>query len=260
MKKRQKAERLPIALFSSPIPPSAPPGFVPPTVPALLDRLAVLSESSPPLPPAAALAPAGPPPAPPDAAFLDRLRALASADILPIPASPARIEPRAPPAAPPAAPAGAMAALMHYDAPLGFGIGRALQYIAAHGVLVPHRGDAEPLLEYRDDAGRRVAGKAAFKHQSHIFGGRRPGERQQRKALARQSAEARREAADVGDTPLHTASALRRALAQRQTAFLELSGAQRTVVPYEPAADGGARSGGRRRRPKMKRRARGEEE
>jgi hypothetical protein len=125
---------------------------------------------------------------------------------------------------PPAPNRAPIAEILRYDEPLGFGIGRALRYISAHGILVEHRGDDEQLLEYRDEDGHLLGTKAAFKYQSHIFSGKRPGERQRRRQMSKQRADEIRDAAQPGDTPLHTASALRRTLAEKGQPFIEIAG------------------------------------
>jgi hypothetical protein len=269
MKKRQRSEErrsIPLSPNGCDVPPSAPPDFTPPTPKQILDRLKHLSELHPPRPD---------PPRPldpPASDFLSRLRAISSGATLPIPTSLPRIELLPPtgvaldslselslpsgaaqtaadePPAPNRAPIGE---ILRYDEPLGLGIGRALRYISSHGVLVEHRGDDEQLLEYRDEDGRLLDTKAAFKHQSHIFGGKRPGERQWRRQAAKRRATEVRDAARPGDTPLHTASALRRTLAEKAQPFIEISGDRAVgAIPCDPREDRQPR----KRRIKLKKR------
>lgn len=123
---------------------------------------------------------------------------------------------------------------LQYDKPLGFGIARAYQYACSHGLIQNHKGDDEQILEYRDGEGNLIDTKAAYKLQSQIFSGRFSSIKNRLKAQIRARAYNNKDNFEVGDTPLHTATSLRNALAQNQTAFIELTGENKKVMPYQP--------------------------
>lgn len=123
---------------------------------------------------------------------------------------------------------------LQYDKPLGFGIARAYQYACSHGLIRNHKGDDEQILEYRDSEGNLIDTRTAFKLQSHIFSGRGSSIKNRLKAQIKSRAFNNRDNFEVGDTPLHTATSLRNALAQNQTAFIELTGENKRVMPYQP--------------------------
>lgn len=127
--------------------------------------------------------------------------------------------------------------VVQYDKPIGFGIGPALEFISRNGILVEHQGDEEQILEYRDSNGNLINGKAAFKYQSHIFSGKAPGLKYRKKRLEKIKAEEKKKIFQIGDTPLHSASSLRTTLEERKQPFIELSGSQRNVLPYEPSQE-----------------------
>lgn len=124
--------------------------------------------------------------------------------------------------------------IMNYDKPLGFGIFRAFKYAATHGLLPEHKGDDEQILEYRDREGNLMDTRTAFKMQSHIFSGRDSKIKNRLRAQRRSRAYTNRENFEVGDTPLKTATALRSALAENKTAFIELTGENQRIIPYQP--------------------------
>ena len=245
MRRRQRRDDAPIlSVESKPMPPVVSPDFVPPTRQDFLEKLKALHQ-----PEASATEP-------PTSDFLARLRALSTGKSLPVPTAPkvelvpysglnfdsvSKIE--LPVQGPQkeeeelrqkqAAEKEQMSEIFHYTKPIGFGLGVALQFMRDHGIIRPHNDD-EPILEYRDENGFRIQGKDLFKHQSHIFAGKRPGEKHRQRDILRHRAVEMQEMASVGDTPLHTASALRKTLSQRKQAFIELTGENRSVMPYEP--------------------------
>ena len=248
MRKRQRRDSdLPIVSINpTPIHPNAPPDFIPPTPQQFIERLRLLRE-------------ARKEDRKPD--FLTRLKALSSGNSLPVPTSFPKVE---------VIPESGVAfdsltkmdlpksvhkekdvsvkevkieaekqekekisEILMYDQPIGFGLGGALKYLSHHGIL-KEKSENEPILEYRDEHGFRITGKEVFRHQSHIFSGKRPGEKHRKRDLMRHRAEEMQKMAEIGDTPLHTASALRKTLEERKQAFIELTGENRTVIPYEP--------------------------
>lgn len=66
----------------------------------------------------------------------------------------------------------------------------------------------------------------------------------------RHKADEMRTTADIGDTPLHTASSLRKVLSEKKQAFIELSGENRLVMPYEPRKEENSKP--KRKRLKLK--------
>ncbi|OHT16264.1 hypothetical protein TRFO_13269 [Tritrichomonas foetus] len=193
--------------------------------------------------------------------ILSRLKAISNGDSLPVPTAMPKIEilptvgvefdslthidapkPDNPIAAierlqyteePEESPVADAASLLNYDKPLGFGLCRAMDYIVNHGLYIEHKGDDEQIIEYRDDEGNLIDAKAAFKHQSHIFSGQKPGLKMRMKRQAKNRALANRDNFQVGDTPLHMASSLRNALSEKKQPFLELTGEKREIIPYE---------------------------
>lgn len=248
MRKRQRREErddIPnLTIESRPQAPVVPPGFVPPPPTEFLQKLKSLGvhqDASEP---------------PKDDGFLTRLRALSSGKSLPVPAMPlANVFPSSglnfdnlskiglPAANKPShetttvqtkhSEPETISEILHYTKPIGFGLGVALQYMKDHGILREHKED-EPILEYRDDNGFKITGKDVFKYQSHIFSGKRPSEKHRRRDIARHKAAEMQKMADIGDTPLHSASSLRKALGERKQPFIVLSGENRSVMPYEP--------------------------
>lgn len=127
--------------------------------------------------------------------------------------------------------------ILDYDRPLGFGVAATLQYLSSHGLLIEYNREEQSIIEYKDDDGNIIDSKMAFKHHSHVFSGKAPGEK--KKARLRQIAqsEKRRQNTDIGDTPLHTASTLRSVLKEKQQPYLELTGVEKSVLPYKPESN-----------------------
>lgn len=270
MRKRQKTTREEVALVPDDViarPPTAPTDYVPPPPSAILDRLSAAA--------AATAAPTAPiralgsgiaaggiemsaVPSAQRTDVLSRLKAISRGDSLPVPralpiaSSAGRIGTETDDSAAPQTERADSGSAVAYDRPIGFGIGAALEFISRNGILVEHRGDDEQILEYRDSNGNLVNGKAAFKYQSHIFSGKAPGLKYRKKREERIRAEERKRVFQIGDTPLHAASSLRAALGERQQAFLELSGDQRGVMPYEPSKEEVKDTSLRRKRLKLR--------
>lgn len=250
-------------------PPSAPPDYVPPTPVQIFNRLQTINESQ--IIPSTETTTEIPnqvePVAPaPDAKTLDilsRLKAISNGETMPVPTemptinmlpkigiefdSMSHIE--APKADNPLAALEELVEneeedqkesftnpidFLQYDKPLGFGIARAYQYACSHGLIYNHKGDDEQILEYRDGEGNLIDTRAAFKLQSHIFSGRGSSIKNRLKAQIKARAFNNRDNFEVGDTPLHTATSLRNALAENRTAFIELTGENKRVMPYQP--------------------------
>ena len=57
------------------------------------------------------------------------------------------------------------------EKPLGFGIGRALEYARKNGLIQR----TDDIIEYRDEFGNILKGKEAFKFQSRVFSGFKAG-------------------------------------------------------------------------------------
>lgn len=225
-------------------PPTAKPGETIPSPKQILDRINELEQNP-------------PPPVPTVSSILSRLKALSESTVKPVPTTVPKIEliPRTgvsfdslskltlpkrerepEKSEPPETPViqAEVEPVVHYDKPIGFGIATALKYISDHGILKEHKGDDEQILEYRDEHGFKLSAKEAFKHQSHIFSGKKPGEKHRKKDMMRHRADEIHATAETGDTPLRTASSLRKVLSEKKQAFIELSGENRQVMPYEP--------------------------
>ncbi|KAH0786422.1 U4/U6.U5 tri-snRNP-associated protein 1 [Histomonas meleagridis] len=142
--------------------------------------------------------------------------------------------------------------VFHYDRPIGFGIGPTLEFIIHNGIMIEHKGEDEQVLEYRDSSGHLINGKAAFKHQSHVFSGKAPGLKYRLKRLEKIKAEEKKKTFQIGDTPLHTASSLRHTLEEKKQAFIELTGEQRDVLPYEPVKEQEKNTKTRKKRLKLR--------
>ncbi|EAX93655.1 hypothetical protein TVAG_091900 [Trichomonas vaginalis G3] len=128
-----------------------------------------------------------------------------------------------------------IAEILNHDKPLGFGIFRTFQYLQNTSQLIIHKGENERILEYRDEFGNLVDEKGAFRTQSHVFHGRRPGAKKMKKLKEKSLAKKRIEDSMVGDTPLQSGKALREALANSDKPFIELTGTNRQIIPYIPA-------------------------
>lgn len=125
--------------------------------------------------------------------------------------------------------------IMSYASELGFGIGQAFKYFSTNGMLYHHKGREEQILEYKDEFGNIVTGKEAFKAHSHAFhghtGSQKLIEKRKMKALLRNKTDS------FGDTPLQSGAALREKLKENETYYLDLTGSNKTVVPYIPVKD-----------------------
>ena len=121
--------------------------------------------------------------------------------------------------------------VMGYNKPLGFGILRTYQYLVKNHMLYKQE---EDLIEHKDEFGNKADFKSAFKAQSHRFAGRYPGAKKRQKQLEKSAAKARMDNQLPGDTPLQSGKALREMLEQSGTAHIELTGENKSVIPYIP--------------------------
>ena len=124
-----------------------------------------------------------------------------------------------------------MKAIMGYNKPLGFGIMRTYEYLFKNHMLYKPE---EDLIEHRDEFGNKADFKTAFKAQSHRFAGRFPGAKKRQKDYEKSAAKARMENQLPGDTPLQSGKALREALERAGQAHIELTGENKSVIPYIP--------------------------
>ena len=124
-----------------------------------------------------------------------------------------------------------MKEVMGYNKPLGFGIMRTFDYLCKNHMLYKPE---EDLIEHKDEFGNKADFKAAFKAQSHRFAGRYPGAKKRQKDFEKSAAKARIDNQMPGDTPLQSGKALREALEQAGQAHIELTGENKSVIPYIP--------------------------
>ncbi|KAK8889504.1 hypothetical protein M9Y10_034253 [Tritrichomonas musculus] len=274
MKKRTKVPKANNAIFDEPLsvvsrPPGSPPNYVPPTPAEIFARLQGHNENE--IIPSTnstteiipnQVEPVDPAPDSKTLDILARLKAISNGETMPVPTEMPKINvlPKigvefdsmshieAPKADNPLAaleelqeneesedePINNPIDFLQYDKPLGFGIARAYRYAATHGLIYKHKGDDEQILEYRDGEGNLIDTRTAFKLQSHIFSGRYSSIKNRLKSQIKARAFNNKDNFEVGDTPLHTAASLRNALAENKTAFIELTGENKRVMPYEP--------------------------
>ena len=122
-----------------------------------------------------------------------------------------------------------MREVMGYTKPLGFSIFRTYDFLVQHNLLLKASDD---IIEHRYEFGNIADYKAAFKAHSHKFAGRFPGAKKRQKEFEKSMAKARLENNMPGDTPLQSGKALREVLEKSGSAHIDLTGENRTVIPY----------------------------
>ena len=127
-----------------------------------------------------------------------------------------------------------MKKIMGYNKPLGFGIFRTYEYLAKNSLLYHYDPENADIIEHRDEFGNIADTKAAFKAQSHKFAGSGPGAKRRQKLKEQSIARARLMNQDQGDTPLQSGKALREALEKQGTACIELTGKDKSIIPFIP--------------------------
>ena len=79
-------------------------------------------------------------------------------------------------------------------------------------------------IEHRDEYGRMITPKEAFRAMSHKFHGKPPGKNKQEKRLKRYLEDQRKNHMSATDTPLNTVSALKKAQKKSGSAFVVIDG------------------------------------
>ena len=79
---------------------------------------------------------------------------------------------------------------------------------------------------------RRIWQYYWFKAQSHRFAGRFPGAKKRQKQYEKSAAKARIDGQMPGDTPLQSGKALREVLEQTGSAHIDLTGENKSIIPY----------------------------
>ena len=79
-------------------------------------------------------------------------------------------------------------------------------------------------IEHRDEYGRMITPKEAFRTMSHKFHGKPPGKNKQEKRLKRYLEDQRKNHMSATDTPLNTVSALKKAQKKSGSAFVVIDG------------------------------------
>jgi U4/U6.U5 tri-snRNP-associated protein 1 len=94
-------------------------------------------------------------------------------------------------------------------------------------------------IEYRDEFGRVITPKEAFRAMSHRFHGKPPGKNKQEKRLRRYLEDQRKNQMSATDTPLNTLDALKRTQKKNKSAFVVIDGMSRGLTPsQQPSAKG----------------------
>ena len=92
------------------------------------------------------------------------------------------------------------------------------------GELVNPTKDDRVRIEYRDEFGRVITPKEAWRHMSHKFHGKAPGKNKQEKRLKRYEEDVRQMHMSATDTPLNSVAALKKAQKKTSSPFIVIDG------------------------------------
>eukprot|EP01125_Pyxidicula_operculata_P007700 TRINITY_DN2607_c0_g1_i4.p1 TRINITY_DN2607_c0_g1~~TRINITY_DN2607_c0_g1_i4.p1 ORF type:complete len:770 (+),score=295.69 TRINITY_DN2607_c0_g1_i4:436-2745(+) len=101
---------------------------------------------------------------------------------------------------------------LHLETPVGRSTDKVVEGVNREGDIVR--------LEYKDERGREMTQKEAFRRLSYRFHGKAPGKAKVEKRLKKEEEELKRKQMSTTDTPLNTAEALQKAVEQTQKPYI----------------------------------------